>query len=123
MQYTSAEGCDAGVNYRASACAQSPYLMPALAGEQVRIRLLHPGGAGGSAFALHGHLWQESPYTASGLGESATSRSESVATNLGAGAHREILIEAGGAFARAGSYPWTWGAVRGELRVFDPPTE
>lgn len=123
LQYTSAEGCDAGVNYRASACAQSPYLMPALAGEQVRIRLLHPGGAGGSAFALHGHLWQESPYTASGLGESATSRSESVATNLGAGAHREILIEAGGAFARAGSYPWTWGAVRGELRVFDPPTE
>ncbi len=44
-----------------------------------------------------------------------------MASNLGPGAHREILVTAGGALARTGTYPWSWGAVRGELRVFAEP--
>ncbi len=121
LLYTPGEGCEAGVNYHASACEQAPWLLPALVGESLRIRLLHPGGDGGRSFALHGHIWQESPYTDRGLGQSRSSLSESVASNLGPGAHREILVTAGGALARTGTYPWSWGAVRGELRVFAEP--
>ena len=123
LQFSAGEGCAVGINYSATACEQSPYMLPVLAGESVRLRLLHPGGPGGASFTLHGHRWQESPYTEMGLGVSTTSRSEGTAGGLGSGAHREILIQAGGEFSLPGTYPYSWGSARGELRVFSPPAE
>ncbi|GAB5400993.1 MAG: multicopper oxidase [Aureisphaera sp.] len=36
----------------------------AKAGDPLRLRLLHPGGSGNTeTFNLHGHVWQEEPYT------------------------------------------------------------
>jgi hypothetical protein len=60
-------------NNTCTACAacgapQTPTLA-ACAGEQVRFRLLHAGGANtDEVFELYGHVWAETPYTSTGRG-------------------------------------------------------
>ncbi len=47
---------------------QTP-IFEACAGEQVRFRVLHPGGTNtNQVFELHGHNWQEQPYMSTGMG-------------------------------------------------------
>jgi hypothetical protein len=42
---------------------ETPHFV-AKAGDPLRIRILHPGGNGNTeSFNLHGHVWQEEPYT------------------------------------------------------------
>ncbi len=52
------------------ACNQGQVpLLTACAGEQVRFRLLHPGGViTNEVFELYGHVWTETPYESKGLG-------------------------------------------------------
>jgi hypothetical protein len=41
---------------------QTP-VIPAEAGKPLRLRVVHPGGLNEQVFTLHGHVWQEEPYT------------------------------------------------------------
>jgi manganese oxidase len=55
----------------------------ACAGEQVRFRILHPGGINTNhVFELHGHVWQEQPYMSSGKGCPIGLESPTTHTNL-----------------------------------------
>ena len=84
----------------------------AAAGEQVRFRLLQPGGhQRNHVFNLHGHAWQEFPYAlnSSGqliLGNNPTSQVIGAQFGIGPSSHFDILLlnGAGGRFKTLGDY-------------------
>ena len=93
---------------------QTP-VFSAAAGTPVRFRMLHPDGEGGfpdNVFTLHGHVWQEEPYTndavgnPSGvLGTNTFSQWMGSRDGFGAGNHFDLLIaSAGGPNRIAGDY-------------------
>src|SRR3712207_3750847 len=80
-------------------------------GEKVRIRLLQPGGhQRNHVFALHGHSWQEFPYTYSqstglSIGNNPTSMVVGSQMGIGPSSHFDIVINgAGGKFGIVGDY-------------------
>ena len=81
------------------------------AGEQVRLRVLQPGGhARNHVFQLHGHGWQEEPYvTGSGskvMGQNGWSEWKGSQDGIGAGSHLNLLLTngAGGYYHTKGDY-------------------
>jgi hypothetical protein len=65
---TSAGACPTGTATVACNTGNVPTLN-ACAGEQVRFRLVHPGGLNlNQVFELYGHVWTETPYESVGLG-------------------------------------------------------
>ncbi len=99
----------------------------ATAGTPIRFRLLHPGGSGdGINFILHGHNWQEEPYTdgSTKLGNNELSQWLGYRGQLGSLNAFDLLINsAGGKFGVAGDYLYrdyrnapfqngTWGLFR-----------
>lgn len=96
-------------------------------GAPVRFRMLHPGGNGTmQLFLLHGHTWQEEPYTANStqIGNNPLSQPTGTRDQYGPNDHFEIVLpSAGGAFQVAGDYlfrtfpasqfsPGLWGIFR-----------
>lgn len=99
----------------------------AVKGTPVRFRLLHTGGLGdGNVFNLHGHVWQEEPYTdlSTKIGYNDSSQWNGTREQLGALNSFDLVIaKAGGQFEVAGDYlylDWraqpftdgTWGVFR-----------
>jgi hypothetical protein len=81
----------------------------AKAGQQVRFRVLHPGGhARNNVFQVHGHIWEEEPYTNNStvLGSNPLSEWKSSQYGIGPSSHFDMLIKngAGGRFAVPGDY-------------------
>ena len=80
----------------------------AKAGTPVRLRLLHPGGlGGGETFTLHGHSWQEEPYTNNStvLGDNVKSQQFGFRDQLGPLNSFDLLIDsAGGVNKVTGDY-------------------
>jgi hypothetical protein len=79
------------------------------AGVPVRFRILHPGGhARNNVFQLHGHIWEEEPYTNSStvLGRNQFSEWKGSQYGIGPGSHFDLLLKngAGGKFAVRGDY-------------------
>ena len=78
-------------------------------GQQVRLRLVHPGGhARNNVFMLHGHTWEEEPYTNASktLGSNPLSKWHGSQYGVGPGSHFDFLLTtgAGGRFAVTGDY-------------------
>ncbi|MDQ3802378.1 MAG: copper oxidase [Acidobacteriota bacterium] len=81
----------------------------ARAGEPARFRILHPGGhARNNVFQLHGHIWEEEPYTSSStvLGANPLSEWKGSQYGVGPGSHFDLLLKngAGGSFRVPGDY-------------------
>lgn len=81
----------------------------AKAGTPVRFRVLHPGGhARNHVFQLHGHVWQEEPYTASStvIGNNPLSEWKGSQAGHGPTNHFDAVLQngAGGAFGVPGDY-------------------
>jgi hypothetical protein len=81
----------------------------ARAGQQVRFRILHPGGhARNNVFQVHGHIWEEEPYTSDSrvLGSNPLSQWKGSQYGIGPGGHHDVMIKngAGGKFAQPGDY-------------------
>jgi hypothetical protein len=81
----------------------------ATVGQDVRVRLLHPGGhSRNNVFMLHGHIWEEEPYTANStaLGSNPLSEWKGAQYGIGPGSHFDFLLKhgAGGAFHVPGDY-------------------
>jgi len=81
----------------------------ATAGQDVRIRLLQPGGhSRNNVFMLHGHIWEEEPYVnnSNALGSNPLSEWKGAQYGVGPGSHFDFLLKhgAGGAFAVPGDY-------------------
>ena len=79
------------------------------AGQDVRIRLLQPGGhARNNVFMLHGHIWEEEPYAKGSaiIGSNPFSEWKGAQYGVGPGSHFDFLLKhgAGGAFAVPGDY-------------------
>lgn len=78
------------------------------AGMPLRLRMLHTGGlGGGETFTLHGHSWQEEPYTdgSTVLGYNPMSQQFGFRDQFGPLNYFDLLIEsAGGKNAVAGDY-------------------
>jgi hypothetical protein len=79
------------------------------AGTPVRFRLLHPGGhARNHVFALHGHGWQESPWSPDGLklDHNPLSEWKAVSDGIGPSSQLNLLLTngAGGMFRAPGDY-------------------
>jgi hypothetical protein len=79
------------------------------AGQSVRLRVLQPGGHSRSnVFMLHGHIWEEEPYTNNStvIGTNPLSEWKGSQYGIGAGSHFDMLLKngAGGAFAVPGDY-------------------
>ncbi|MEM7354290.1 MAG: copper oxidase, partial [Acidobacteriota bacterium] len=84
-------------------------IFPAAAGTPVRFRVLHPGGAQrNNVFEIHGHVWQQEPYTAAStqLGDNPLSLWEGARMGHGPSNHFDALLEngAGGKFGVTGDY-------------------
>lgn len=84
-------------------------IFTATAGEPVRLRVLHPGGhARNNVFQMHGHGWQEQPYTndSTVIGFNPLSEWKSSEGGLGAGSRLNLLLTngAGGAFDVTGDF-------------------
>ncbi|HLL76133.1 MAG TPA: hypothetical protein VK421_12815, partial [Pyrinomonadaceae bacterium] len=85
-------------------------IFTAMAGDEVRFRVLHSGGhARNNVFMLHGHVWQEMPYqtgTASTvIGFNNNSPWHGSQYGHGPSNHFDVVIQrAGGAFSIAGDY-------------------
>jgi hypothetical protein len=115
------------------AAAQTP-ILTANAGEQVRIRLLQPGGhARNHVFALHGHAWEELPYVngSRSLGANSLSEVKGARDGHGPSNHHDIIPKngAGGKFKIPGDYLYRDqasflfdGGIWGLLRVKTPGT-
>jgi hypothetical protein len=85
------------------------YIAPA--GEQVRFRLLVPGGhAQSHVFGLHGHIWDEEPYQSNStiLAHNPISEWKGALWGHGPGNHFDALLRrgAGSAFHVTGDYMW-----------------
>lgn len=101
----------------------------ARAGTPVRIRLLHPGGhQRNNVFMVHGHVWQELPYTGNStvIGSNPLSEWKGSQHGIGPGEHFDFVLQngAGGAFGVTGDYLWRTfeafqfdGGMWGLLRV------
>jgi len=81
----------------------------ASAGQQVRFRILHPGGhARNNVFQVHGHIWEEEPYTSNStvLGSNPLSEWKGSQYGVGPGSHFDVMLKngAGGKFAVPGDY-------------------
>jgi hypothetical protein len=84
-------------------------IFTARAGEQVRFRILHPAGhARNNVFQLHGHIWEEEPYTSNStvLGSNPLSNWHGSQYGVGPGSHFDVMLKngAGGRFSRPGDY-------------------
>jgi hypothetical protein len=78
-------------------------------GDSVRLRVLHPGGhARNHVFQLHGHGWQEEPYTNGSTVMAVNNWSEwkGCEAGIGAGSHLNLLLTngAGGYYSTPGDY-------------------
>ncbi|HEY9282802.1 MAG TPA: hypothetical protein VIP46_05060 [Pyrinomonadaceae bacterium] len=78
-------------------------------GQQVRLRLVHPGGkARNNVFMLHGHTWEEEPYTSGSkvIGSNPFSNWVGSQYGIGPGSHFDFVLKngAGGKFAVQGDY-------------------
>ncbi len=81
----------------------------ATAGTPVRFRILMPGGhARNNVFQLHGHIWEEEPYTdaSSKLGSNPLSEWKGAQFGIGPSSHFDLLLKngAGGMFRVPGDY-------------------
>jgi hypothetical protein len=81
----------------------------AKAGTPVRFRILMPGGhARNNVFQLHGHIWEEEPYTnaSSQLGSNPLSEWKGAQYGIGPSSHFDLLLKngAGGMFGVPGDY-------------------
>ncbi len=79
------------------------------AGEQVRLRVLQPGGhARNHVIQVHGHGWQEAPYTngSTVIGKNNWSEWKGAEPGIGAGSHLNLLLTngAGGFYRTPGDY-------------------
>jgi hypothetical protein len=79
-------------------------------GSSVRFRVLHTGGNGdGNVFDLHGHVWQEEPYTNSSTKIGYNETSQWMGTRAQLGAHNSfdlVIDKAGGNNSIPGDYPY-----------------
>ena len=87
---------------------QTP-IFTAQAGQQVRFRILNSNGhPRNNVFALHGHFWQEEPYTNNStvIGNNPLSEVKGATYGVGPSSHYEVipLNGAGGSFRVAGDY-------------------
>jgi hypothetical protein len=86
---------------------QTP-VITANAGQPVRFRLVQPGGGtNGQVFTIHGHVWQEEPYTnnSTEIGDNPLSESIGSRDSYGAASHYDAVInKAGGENAVPGDY-------------------
>jgi hypothetical protein len=109
-------------------------IFTAMAGEPVRMRLVHPAGhARNNVFLLHGHIWEEEPYVngSAALGSNPRSEWKGSMYGIGPGSHFDFLLKngAGGKFAIPGDYlyrtfmaPQFSGGIWGIFRVCAPGT-
>ena len=77
--------------------------------QPVRFRVVDPGGhSRNNVFVLHGHLWDEEPWSANGLSQVNNAKSERRGAEYGIGptSHHNFLLRngAGGAFGVTGDY-------------------
>jgi len=84
-------------------------IFTAAVGEEVRFRVLHPGGhQRNHVFAVHGHTWQQEPYTANStqIGDNPLSMWEGAKMGHGPSNHFDAVLEngAGGKFGIPGDY-------------------
>jgi len=88
---------------------QTPHFI-AQAGTPMRLRMLHTGGlGGGETFTLHGHSWQEEPYTKGStvLGDNPMSQQFGFRDQFGPLNYFDLLIDsAGGANGVTGDYAY-----------------
>jgi hypothetical protein len=85
---------------------QTP-VFAAAKGVPVRLRMLHPAGTAEETITLHGHFWQEEPYTnnSTEMGNNPKSQATGSRDTFGANASFDILLNhAGGAFETPGDY-------------------
>ena len=99
----------------------------AAAGTPVRLRLLHPGGhSQNNTFGIHGHVWEEEPYTQDSevLGSNPLSEWKGSQHGHGPGNHFDVIPAhgAGGAFRVTGDYMWRdyvpWYLANGIWGIF-----
>jgi len=109
-----------------SADPQTPVL-PAEAGKPLRLRMLHPAGLNEQVFELHGHAWQEEPYSTGStriVDNNKLSQWTGSRDTFGPNASFDVVLaHAGGANAVSGDYLFRtfmgtdflngmWGLVR-----------
>jgi hypothetical protein len=109
----------------------------AMAGQAIRFRVLQPGGHPRSnTFMLHGHIWEEQPYTnkSTVIGTNPLSEWKGSQYGIGPGSHFDVLLKngAGGKFGIPGDYLYRsfhslgfdgglWGIFRvSQVYVYDP---
>jgi hypothetical protein len=94
--------------------------------QPMRMRMLHPGGSGNEqVMTLHGHAWQEEPYTANSarIGSNPESNWLGSRDEHGPNDRFELVAQAGGTFGVTGDYLYhtypaadfqggLWGLVR-----------
>jgi manganese oxidase len=111
LQFTRTQNFSAVLsNTQISANPQTP-IFTASVRTPVRFRVLHPGGhARNHVFDLHGHTWEEEPYTSNStvLGSNPFSEWKGAQMGHGPSNHFDVLVKhgAGGAFAITGDYLW-----------------
>ncbi len=109
----------------------------ATTGQQVRLRLLQPGGhSRNNVFMLHGHIWEEEPYVngSTALGSNPLSEWKGSQFGIGPGSHFDFMLKhgAGGAFQIPGDYLFRtfqsfqfdggiWGLFRVAPPAYQPP--
>jgi manganese oxidase len=108
----------------------------AAAKQEIRIRMLQPGGhARNNNYHLHGHIWESEPYTNSStvIGSNPLSNWVGSQGGVGPGTHFDFIPKhgAGGAFGVPGNYLYRTlqsfqfdGGIWGLLKVFaltEPP--
>jgi hypothetical protein len=84
-------------------------IFTATAGQAVRFRVLQPGGhARNNNYMLHGHIWEEEPYTNNStvIGTNPLSEWKGSQYGIGPGSHFDLLLKngAGGKFRVSGDY-------------------
>lgn len=104
---------------------QTPVFV-AEAGKPLRMRMLHPAGLNEQVFVLHGHNWQEEPYThdSTRIGSNPLSQATGSRDAFGPNASFDVVLDhAGGTEAAQGDYLFRtyigsdflggmWGIVR-----------
>jgi plastocyanin len=104
---------------------QTPVFV-AEAGKPLRLRMLHPAGTNEQVFELHGHNWQEEPYTddSKRIGTNPFSQWTGSRDSFGPNSSFDVVLsQAGGVFATKGDYLFRtfmgtdfllgmWGVVR-----------
>ena len=114
-------------------CDPDTPLFTAIAGRQIRFRVVHPGGhPRNHAFTLFGHNWESLPWTNDSkvMGHNPQSDVVGSTNGIGPARHVNIVSEAGGAFAVPGDYMYRtqegfmfggglWGILRVECATGD----